>query len=252
MAARQPIRASSAANALTFSYTVMTGQNTPDLSVSRLNLDGATITDAAGNKADFTTLPTTPGTLQIDTTPPAPPIISTDTVNRNKVTLTGTAEANSTITVYDAEGALGQAHSNTSGAWSFSTAHLKKGIYTFSATATDTAGNVSALSNSIDPPVGITGTNQPPALGPSSTGKGGHASVDASNDAFVFRPELGLVAGSQNLGAAPTHNEYGELPGTALATVNHAHENIVSGEVPHEMTAVLEATAIQMHHAHLL
>jgi hypothetical protein len=237
----------SAANALAFSYTVMTGQNTPDLTVSGLKLNGAAITDAAGNNADFTTLPTPIGTLQIDTTPPAPPVISTDTVNGHKsVTLTGTAEANSTITVYDTEGVLGQTHANTGGSWSFSTAPLKKGNYTFMATATDAAGNVSALSNSIDPPVGVTSTDHPPALGPSSIGKGRQVSVDPSNDAFAFHPELGLVAGSQNLGATPTHNEHGEFPGA------EAHENIVLSEVSHDVPSVHEAALVQMHHAHLL
>ena len=242
-----------AGNALAFSYTVMTGQNTPDLTASGLNLNGATIIDTAGNNANFTTLPTPLGTLQIDTTPPAPPVISTDTVNPNKsVTLTGTAEANSTITVYDWQGALGQTHANTGGAWSFSTAHLKKGIYTFTATATDAAGNVSVLSNSIDPPVGVTGTDHSPVLGPSTTGKGGQVSRDPSNDAFVFHPELGLFGGRQNLGAAPTHNEHSEFPGAALAAVHEAYENIVSSEVPHDVPALHEASLVQMHHAHLL
>jgi len=138
------------------------------------------------------------------------------------------------------------------GAWSFSTAHLKKGIYTFTATATDAAGNVSVLSNSIDPLVGVTGTDHSPVLGPSSSGKGGQVSLDPSNDAFVFHPELGLVGGRQNLGAAPTHNEHSEFPGAALAAVHEAHENIVSSEVPHDVPALHEAWLVQVHHAHLL
>ena len=59
----------SGSNALTFSYTVATGQNTADLAVAAIHLNGATVTDGAGNSADFTGAVVNPtGTLQIDTT----------------------------------------------------------------------------------------------------------------------------------------------------------------------------------------
>ena len=219
----------SAANALAFSYTVMTGQNTPDLTVSGLHLNGATITDAAGNNANFTTLPTPIGTLQIDTTPPAPPVISTDTLNRHKsVTLTGTAEANDTITVYDTQGALGQTHANTSGAWSFSTAPLKKGIYIFTATATDAAGNVSVLSNSIDPPVGVTGTDLPPALGPGSKislGNGNNTVSPGDNSTVTLGNGNNTVFGSANdtIAVGNGQNQLVAAPGDVW-TVGNGHD----------------------------
>jgi Ca2+-binding RTX toxin-like protein len=53
---------------LTFTHTVAAGQNTPDLTVTGLNLNGGTVKDAAGNTAVITGNPT--GTLQIDTTSP--------------------------------------------------------------------------------------------------------------------------------------------------------------------------------------
>ena len=43
----------SGSNALTFSYTVLAGQNTPDLMVSAVNLNGATVMDGAGNAANL-------------------------------------------------------------------------------------------------------------------------------------------------------------------------------------------------------
>jgi hypothetical protein len=59
----------SGSSALTFSYTVGAGQNTSDLTVTTLNLNGGTIKDAAGNAAVVTGAATNPaGTLQIDTT----------------------------------------------------------------------------------------------------------------------------------------------------------------------------------------
>ena len=43
----------SGTNALTFSYTVAAGQNTPTLTATAVNLNGATITDGAGNTANL-------------------------------------------------------------------------------------------------------------------------------------------------------------------------------------------------------
>ncbi len=59
----------SSSSALTFSYTVAAGQNTPDLAVSTFNLNGATVKDGTGNTADLSgaTNNNPAGTLQIDT-----------------------------------------------------------------------------------------------------------------------------------------------------------------------------------------
>ncbi|MEH2486799.1 beta strand repeat-containing protein [Bradyrhizobium sp. AZCC 2230] len=62
----------SGGTALTFSYTVAAGQNTADLIISSLNLNGAAITDGSGNAANLSgaTNYNPAGTLQIDTTAP--------------------------------------------------------------------------------------------------------------------------------------------------------------------------------------
>ncbi len=64
--------AAPAASTLTFSYTVAAGQNTADLAVTAVDLNGATISDAAGNAADLSaTASSNPaGMLRIDTTAP--------------------------------------------------------------------------------------------------------------------------------------------------------------------------------------
>src|SRR5258706_16300749 len=61
----------SGTSALTFSYTVLAGQNTPDLMVSVVNLNGATLRDGAGNAANLSLTGLTQGSPQIDTTPPS-------------------------------------------------------------------------------------------------------------------------------------------------------------------------------------
>ena len=53
-------------DALTFSYTVAAGQASPDLAVTGVDLNGSTITDAAGNAADLTGAAVNPpGTLTV-------------------------------------------------------------------------------------------------------------------------------------------------------------------------------------------
>ena len=61
----------SGTSALTFTYVVAAGQNTADLAVNALALNGGTIKDAAGNNAVLTGAVTNPaGILKIDTTAP--------------------------------------------------------------------------------------------------------------------------------------------------------------------------------------
>ena len=49
--------------------------------------------------------------------------------NDNTLTLTGTAEANATVKVYDGANLLGSATANGAGAWSFTTAALTNGAH---------------------------------------------------------------------------------------------------------------------------
>jgi hypothetical protein len=61
----------SGTKALSFTYTVANGENTPDLTVTAVNLNGATAQDSNGHDAVFIgAIGNPPGTLQIDTTPP--------------------------------------------------------------------------------------------------------------------------------------------------------------------------------------
>ena len=60
----------SGTNALTFSYTVLAGQNVPDLIISAVNLNGSTVQDGAGNAANLSITGVSQGSPQIDTTTP--------------------------------------------------------------------------------------------------------------------------------------------------------------------------------------
>ena len=115
----------------------------------------ATATDVAGN----TSAASTALSVTIDTSAPATPAIasfSTDSgivgdgiTNDNTLTLTGTAEANSVVKVYDGATLLGSATADGSGNWSYTTAALTNGGHSLTATATDVAGNTSAASTAL-------------------------------------------------------------------------------------------------------
>ena len=104
-------------------------------------------------------------TLTIDNSPPAAPLFTNivddvapvlGNVANNGVTndanllIQGTAEANSTVKIYDGATLLGSATTNGAGAWTFNAPTLADGAHQLSAKAVDAAGNVSGttLSNS--------------------------------------------------------------------------------------------------------
>ena len=94
--------------------------------------------------------------VTVDTAAPAAPSITSFTTdsgtvgdgitNDNTLTLTGTAEANTTVKVFDGATLLGSVVANGSGAWSYTTAALANGAHSLTATATDAAGNTGAAS----------------------------------------------------------------------------------------------------------
>src|SRR4029453_11553597 len=113
----------------------------------------AKATDAAGNQG----VASTAFNVTLDILAPAAPLISavTDDVspvtgpvadngfsNDTTLTLTGTAEAGSTVTIYDTDGTtvLG-AGVATGGSYSVTTSALSSGNHTLTAKATDAAGN---------------------------------------------------------------------------------------------------------------
>ena len=112
----------------------------------------ATATDAAGN----TGVASSALSVTIDTTAPVAPSITSFTpdtgtagdgiTTANVLTLTGTAEANSTVKVFDGATLLGSAVANASGAWTYTTAALANGAHSLTATATDAAGNTGVAS----------------------------------------------------------------------------------------------------------
>jgi hypothetical protein len=132
-----------------------------------------------------------PLSVRVDTVAPAKPVIasfSTDSgtvgdgvTNDRTLALTGTAEANSTVKVYDGTKLVGTATANGSGAWSYATGTLLDATHSFTATATDAAGNVSAASTALVVtviPVTIdTGPPAPPVRGTGDYNGDGYSDI---------------------------------------------------------------------------
>ncbi|MEH2479024.1 uncharacterized protein YukE [Nitrobacteraceae bacterium AZCC 2146] len=121
--------------------------------------------------------------VKIDTVAPNAPIETGDSiVNGNLVTLTGTAEANSAVKVFDGTTVVGTATTNSSGAWTVTTAALATGAHALTATATDAAGNVSAVSAPLDPVIGAPTTPTSPTTPTAPSSLSAPKIVSFSND----------------------------------------------------------------------
>lgn len=89
-------------------------------------------------------------TVTVDTAAPIKPVMNSNTiVNTNHVKLSGTAEANTKITVYDGNIAVGTGTTSSIGAWSITTNALSAGTHTLTTKATDAAGNTGAVSTAL-------------------------------------------------------------------------------------------------------
>jgi hypothetical protein len=153
-------------------------------------------TDASGQTSEASSV----FKVTVDTVAPAKPKITsfspdTGTVgdgitSANHLTLVGTAEAGSTVKMFDGKTEIGTAKVSASGAWSFQTAQLSDGTHNFSARDTDTAGNTSSASSHLRVKV------EPASPPPVSGGSSGGAPVAANNwDGFSSIPGCTALTG---------------------------------------------------------
>jgi hypothetical protein len=123
-----------------------TGTHTESVSSGTYTFD-VRATDPRGNTDDS---PAT-RTWTVDTVAPNTPVISSPADNSlnntGDVTLSGTAEANSTVEVFDGGASKGTATANGSGNWSKALTGVADGPHTYTARARDAAGNTSNASN---------------------------------------------------------------------------------------------------------
>ncbi|EOE2718812.1 Ig-like domain-containing protein, partial [Klebsiella oxytoca] len=208
--------------------TVVAGEDgrwsyTPDALDEGSHSLSTTVTDKAGNVSERSPA----FELTIDTTAPsasAPevtddvaghtgPLTSGDLTNDATPTLSGTAEAGATVTIYDGDTVLGTVVAGEDGRWSYTPDALDEGSHSLSTTVTDKAGNVSERSPAFELTID---TTAPSASAPEVTDDvAGHtgplASGDLTNDATP------TLSGTAEAGATVTIYDGDTVLGTVVA-----------------------------------
>jgi hypothetical protein len=199
----------------TCTYT-LTGSDDGSISILANKLTG-TLSDLAGNAvASLNHSAVSSPSLTIDTTAPAAPTapdlaaasdsgVNTDnTTNINPVTFTGTAEAGSTVSLYAQTGCGGSAVATTTGgSYTFTGVALTaNAITTFSAKATDAAGNASPCSSNLavthdtTAPTGTVDTLSTPDTTPPLSGNLGETGLTVSVTVNSQGPYAAAVSGT--------------------------------------------------------
>jgi Ca2+-binding RTX toxin-like protein len=139
--------------------------------------------DEAGNPSSASSAVT----VTVDTTPPDAPLAVGGVSGSSRPTLTGTAEAEATVRVYDGITLVGETVADKTGAWSVVLTEFTDGPHDLTTTATDKAGNTSQTSS----PVTLTVDTTPPAA-PSlqristDTGASGSDGITSDNTLAVW------------------------------------------------------------------
>ena len=208
-----------------------------------------TATDSAGN-----TSPASNGfTLTVDSVSPNAPLITqvTDDVgpltgnlnngqatNDARPTLSGTAEANSTVKIYDNGTLIDTVSADGGGAWIFTPGTaLSNGNHTLTVTATDAAGNVSSTSAGFNIVVDTVAPLAPTIIQAFDDVVPGTGTL--SNGAYTndTRPVLN---GSAEAGARVAIYDNGTLLATVTAAIDGTWEYLPAtlGNGPHVFTAI--------------
>ncbi|WP_336490494.1 Ig-like domain-containing protein [Methylobacterium nigriterrae] len=208
-----PISGSGLTRTATFTPTADTNGGTGSVTVA-----AGSYTDAAGNGGGTGAAPG----LHFDTRAPAAPSTPdletgsdsgaspTDRITKiTTPTVTGTAEAGSTVTLYDTDGTTVLGSATASGSiYSITSAALSEGNHTLTVKATDAAGNISVASSGLV----VTVDTVAPALSVTSSG----GTVYASTQLIT-----GTVPDSADIGTTVTLREGSTVLGTAVVQADH-------------------------------
>jgi hypothetical protein len=195
---------STAGAELTFRAVVAAGwEDANGISLgSALDLNGATLRDAAGNNAllSLNNVGATSGVRVDAIAPEAPVSLALDAGSDSGVsnsdritadttpTISGLAEVDSIVTLYDSDGltVLGSDVADASGIWSITSVALSEGSHTLSAKATDAAGNTGQASAALV----LTIDSTPPTLA-ITTSAAVLASGETATITFTFSEDPG-------------------------------------------------------------
>ncbi|WP_191602171.1 Ig-like domain-containing protein [Marinomonas algicola] len=167
-------------------------------------------TDAAGN----TSVASSGLTVTIDTAAPSAPSVadladasdsgssnSDNITSTTTPTLTGTAEAGASVTLYDTNGvtSLGSVTADGSGNWSITSSTLTEGNHTLTTKATDAAGNVSVASSALTVTIDTAAPNAPSVADLADASDSG-----SSNSDNITSDTTPTVTGTAEAGASVT------------------------------------------------
>ncbi|WP_314139032.1 BapA/Bap/LapF family large adhesin [Buttiauxella noackiae] len=187
-----------------------------------------TATDAAGNVSNASA----GFAITVDTTAPTTPVITSivddvaggvfnnplannQATNDNRPTLNGTAEAGATVAIYDKGVFITNVVASGTGAWAYTpTQPLSEGSHSFTVTATDLAGNTSALSQSSSIVVDTTAPDAPTGLAVNATGTTVTGSAEAGSTVTI------TTSGGTVLGTATA-----DVTGSFSVTITPAQTN---------------------------
>jgi hypothetical protein len=216
------------------SYTAPTADGSYTLSVRD--------TDVAGNQAtstlNFTLDKAAPNapvitTVADDVSPVTGTVANTGSTNDTTPTLTGTAEANSTVTIKDGSTVLGNALVDGSGNWTYTPSALGQGSHSFTAMVTDAAGNVGPASTAYSVTIDTSAPTAPAAPDLSTASDSGTSNTD--NVTNVTTPTF---TGTAEAGSTVKVFSEGVLVGTGTATGgNYSIATSALGSGTHNITA---------------
>ncbi|WP_407194008.1 Ig-like domain-containing protein [Bradyrhizobium sp. STM 3566] len=198
-----------------------------------------TLTATATNSSGQTSAASAAVAITVDTKAPAAPTITSDTVNSaNQVVASGTAEANSTIKVFDGTTQVGTATSNATGAWTVTTAGLAAGTHALTATATDVAGNVSAASAPFDPVIGSSGSSGSGTSGSGTSGSGTSGSGTSGSGTSGSGTSGSGTSGSGTSGTGTT------APAAPQIASFSTDSGVAGDHITSDKTLTLDGTAV--------
>jgi Tol biopolymer transport system component len=192
----------------------------------------AVAVDTTGN----TSVSSAAVTVVVDTAAPDVPSISTPTdgsaLSAPNVTVSGTAEAGASVTVYADGTAVGTTHADAGGAWTLTTSPLGDGQHAVWATATDGAANTSSASVSVQVAVDANAPAAPVITSPDNATVTGGSDVvvagTAEPNATVHVSDGGAVVATATAdggGAWATHAQLSDGAHTLVATATDAVGN---------------------------
>jgi uncharacterized repeat protein (TIGR03803 family) len=174
----------------TVTVNVVAGQThyTADFSTLTDGAVSASLQVATNSVGDSFT-PVAGNVVTLDTVAPAQPGAPTDAAvsdgyvnaanNTAGQTIGGTAEAGASVAIYDNGTQVATALADNSGAWSYQVGALPNGAHSYAVTATDAAGNVSAMSAALSFTVDTGAPSQPAAPSDAAVSNG---YVNAAHD----------------------------------------------------------------------